>query len=149
MVNVPKNVNVCHAFIFSGHTALAVLLASVWVIYCSHLVVNLVGVALACVTVFFVSYNRLHYTVDIALAVIIALFILLAYHLLLRIGALETEAEGGSDVKSGGPEAPQQQLLQKRAVPRSHPFIGALLACVLWVDARHLERDMSEEENLL
>jgi hypothetical protein len=147
MVNVPKNVNVCHAFIFSGHAALAVLLASVWVIYSSHLVVNLVGVALACVTVFFVSYNRLHYTVDIVLAVIIALFILLTYHLLLRIGALETEAAGESHEKSGGPEDPQQQ--QKRAAPRSHPFIGALLACVEWVDARDLERDMSEEENLL
>ena len=147
MVNVPKNVNVCHAFIFSGHTALAVLLASVWVIYCSNLIMNLIGVALACVTVFFVSYNRLHYTVDIALAVIIALFILLAYHLLLHIGALEAEAEGESEAKNGKPDAPQQQ--QKRAVPRSHPFIGALLACVLWVDARHLERDMPEEENLL
>jgi hypothetical protein len=138
-VNIPKNVNVCHAFIFSGHTALAVILGSVWVIYCSNLAVKLVGVALASTTIFFVSYNRLHYTVDIVLAVIIALFLLLTYHLLLRIGDLEKEAAGGID----------EREKQKQTVKRSHPFIVALMASVQWVDARHLEHDYSEEDNLL
>lgn len=137
MASLVKNSNVCHAFIFSGHAALAVILASVWVIYCSNVLVNLVGVALACVTIFFVSYNRLHYTVDIALAVIIVLFLLLAYHLLLRIGLLEDASD----------EVPPGNL--KRAIRRSHPFIGALLACVRWVDARHLEPDIGEEDDLI
>lgn len=147
-VNIVKNLNVCNAFIFSGHTAYSVLLASVWVIYSSNLIVNLVGIVLALVTIFFVSFNRLHYTVDIVLAVIISLFLLLVHHLLLRIGVLEKVKEDAAS-SVGGAEKDPPTLQKKLETRRSHWLICVLVALVRWIDARHLESSNEEEDSLL
>ena len=50
--NLFKNLNVCFAFIYSGHTGNAVIWASVWVIYCKKLAARIFGILLAGATIF-------------------------------------------------------------------------------------------------
>lgn len=131
---VPRNVHVCHTFIYSGHTGLATLFASVWVLYAKPAALGLFGVACGLATAFFVSFDRNHYTVDIALAIIISVAIVLDYHLTVAVAQLE---EG---VAQSG-EQRQEAAVKGHGVlvSRSPHTIAALVGIVQWVDARNLD----------
>ena len=144
VVYMPRNVNVCHAFIFSGHTALATLLASVWVLYAKPLALALVGVATGLATAFFVSFDRNHYTVDIAFAIIISVAIVLVYHLIAAVGQLEAglAQERRLQVVSDQQRQPSLTTVPKghrNLVSRSPQTIELLVRIVHWVDARNFE----------
>ena len=79
---------VCYDFLFSGHTATATVLGAVWPLHAPWLVGRLFGPSLAVAVVFLISYERLHYTVDIVLALIIAALVLALHHMLLALGRL-------------------------------------------------------------
>ena len=79
---------VCYDFLFSGHTATATLLGAVWPLHAPWLAGRLFGPSLAAAVVFLISYERLHYTVDIVLALIIAALVLALHHVLLALGRL-------------------------------------------------------------
>lgn len=155
VVYLPRNVHVCHAFIFSGHTGLATLLASVWVVYAKPAALALVGVASGLATAFFVSFDRNHYTVDIALAIIISVAIVLVYHLTADVGRLERglEHEAAHELQVASASASQltaQAPLRKRRtvlMRHSSNALALLVGLVEWVDARDLQSAEEQLEN--
>lgn len=83
--NIHRHSELCFGFVFSGHTATATVYAAVWVLYAKRLFLQLFGVTLYFATVFFISFDRLHYTVDIVLAQIIAILVIALHMTLVHI----------------------------------------------------------------
>ena len=156
--NLFKNLNVCYAFIFSGHTGSALIWASVWVIYCKKLAVRVVGTLLAGVTIFFISFDRLHYTVDIVLAIIISFNIIFVYHLVAYVGVLEKNLE--MEFVTNVEQSPNEIQMITRTAGTTNNFISqsrreslaliaSLVRVVQWIDAEHLECFTEERQRLL
>lgn len=70
----------CKDLVFSGHTGSVSFAIMFSLTYGRKLYVKLIGSLFGLVIIFFISYNRLHYTVDIIIGMIMAAFIFILYH---------------------------------------------------------------------
>ena len=154
-----QNLDVCYSFIFSGHTGSALIWATVWVIYCKNFVLRVMGTLLTGVVIFFISFDRLHYTVDIVLGLIITFNIILIYHLVAYIDELQkfVECQSVDFVETSSKEfegaiqdtSATDSTAKFTKIPSSAAFVALLVRIVRWVDAKHLESSNEERQKLL
>lgn len=61
--NIDHVADQCHDFMFSGHTGTTVCLVGVWLACARHWAARVYALALGALVLFYISYDRLHYTV--------------------------------------------------------------------------------------
>ena len=107
---------------------------------------------------FFISFDRLHYTVDIVLGLIITFNIILVYHLVAHIDDLQKLFEyqtvdfvetSPKEFKGAIQATSATDSIAKfiRIIPAT--FVALLVRVMRWVDAKHLESNNEERQNLL
>ena len=131
--NIDHVADQCHDFMFSGHTGTTVVLVGVWLARARHWAARLYALGLGALVLFYISYDRLHYTVDIVLGLLITGLLLAVHHLLARLARLSSllspallrVAAGAGD---GMGLLPPCALLDRGALP-----------LVRWVDGADLD----------
>lgn len=78
-------VTACTDNIYSGHTSLITLLVSTSLLYSGRWYVKLASLLLGAVAVVSIAATRMHYTVDVLIALLVASFVFAIYHFLLVI----------------------------------------------------------------
>jgi hypothetical protein len=78
----------CNDMIFSGHTALATIAFMIWMAQAKHFALKTYAILhwISCVIMF--ALTKLHYTVDVVIAVFLIFFMSWSYNLLLRISEM-------------------------------------------------------------